>query len=98
MTRPIHVVARFFANPSRLPDFEALAKGLLAPTRAEPGCVRYDLWQNRAAPTEFVMIEEWRSEADLDRHLETPHVAAAKARLPDLVTKPLEITRYDRVG
>lgn len=98
MNRPVHVIARFKARPERAADLAALVSGLLAPTRAEVGCVRYDLWRNKADPTELAMVEEWRSEADLDRHLETPHIAHAKERLPALLAAPLEIVRFDRLG
>jgi quinol monooxygenase YgiN len=98
MPNHVYVVARFFARPEKVSELAALAAGLLAPTRAEPGCVRYDLWRNDADPLEFAMIEEWRSAADLDRHLGLPHLEHAKARLPEFLAKPLEITRFSLVG
>jgi quinol monooxygenase YgiN len=98
MSRHIHVIARFYAHPDKLKELETLATALLAPTRAEPGCVRYELWQSREDPTELTMVEEWRSEADLDRHLGSAHVEAGRARLPALVRKPLEIKRFDPLG
>ncbi len=98
MNRHVYVVARFFARPERVVELVTLVSGLLGPTRKEEGCIRYDLWRSASDPLELAMIEEWRSAADLDRHLETPHLEHAKERLPALLDKPLEITRFDLVG
>lgn len=98
MNPSIRVVARFRARPDRVSALEALAKGLLAPTRAEPGCVRYELWRDRGDPARFAMVEEWRSQADLDLHFKTAHFLKAKDALPDLLAAPLEITTFELVG
>ncbi len=71
----------------------ALRDNMLA-SRREPGCVRYELAQSLGAPDEFVTIEEWRSEADVDAHMQTPHVAALLAKVPALVAAPPEIRSY----
>lgn len=49
---------------------------LAAPTRAEPGCLQYDLYESDA-PAEFLRLERWRSLADLTAHKETPHLRAS---------------------
>lgn len=49
---------------------------LVEPTRAEDGCLRYDLHQDNKEPNQFVFLENWKSRADLDKHMETPHIAA----------------------
>lgn len=55
---------------------DALAS-LVEPTRAEEGCLRYDLFSSAADPAVFITIERWRSQEDLDGHLQTPHVQQA---------------------
>jgi quinol monooxygenase YgiN len=50
---------------------------LVEPTRAEPGCLSYHLFESAADPTAFITVEMWRSQDDLDAHLQTPHVQAA---------------------
>lgn len=53
---------------------------LSAPTRAEPGNVRYDLYQSLDRPDRFMRLEVWRDEAALERHKATPHLAASFER------------------
>ena len=49
---------------------------LVQPTRAEEGCLRYSLYRAKEDPTVWLLFEEWRSEADLKAHVETPHMRA----------------------
>ena len=34
----------------------------------EPGCTRFEVYHSQSAPTQFLLIEQWQSEADLERH------------------------------
>jgi quinol monooxygenase YgiN len=56
---------------------------LSAPTRAEPGNLRYDLYQSTTKPNEFVRFEVWRDSAALEAHKATPHLRASFARRQD---------------
>ena len=42
-------------------------------SRAEPGCLRYDLHVDLGNHASFVMLEAWRDEAALAAHEATPH-------------------------
>ena len=73
----INVVAILVAKPgSETIVWEAL-QGLVEPTRAEPGCVSYDLYMSKVDPLTFITIELWDNEAALDAHMKTPHIAKA---------------------
>jgi quinol monooxygenase YgiN len=90
---PVIVIARVVAAPGREEDLRDVLEGLVAPTRAEPGCLRYDLVRDRAEPGVFTFVEEWTDDAALDRHFETPHFIAAGERLESLVASPPDIRR-----
>jgi quinol monooxygenase YgiN len=68
---------------------------LAAPTRAEPGCLQYDL-RSPERPSQFLRLEAWRSLADLEAHKATPHIRASfeKRRAEGWST---EITVWKRV-
>jgi quinol monooxygenase YgiN len=53
---------------------------LAIPTRAERGCLRYDLYQSPAQSHEFMRFEIWASAADLDTHKQSPHLRASFAK------------------
>lgn len=48
---------------------------LIDKTRAEKGCINYDLHQDNSNPAHFVFHENWESEALLEKHLESQHIA-----------------------
>jgi quinol monooxygenase YgiN len=50
---------------------------LTAPTRAEPGNLRYDLYRSTVKPNDFMRLELWRDAAALDEHKATPHLQAS---------------------
>jgi quinol monooxygenase YgiN len=63
------------ATPGREQELGRRMAALLGPTRAEPGCLAYDLFQSTDDPAVWVMLERWRSLADLDAHVESQHLA-----------------------
>lgn len=51
---------------------EALER-IVPPSRAEAGCIRYDLHVDLGNHASFVMLEAWRDEAALAEHEATAH-------------------------
>ncbi len=94
----VRVVARLIAFPDKVEEAKALLEGLIQPTRAENGCIRYDLLQNQADPTDFTYVEEWESNEALDAHLASDHIQAAIARVPELIAEGPDIRRYTQIG
>jgi len=67
---------------SEKPVAEALT-ALVEPTRSEDGCLSYELFVSAVAPGTFITVETWRSQADLDAHLQTAHVQQALSSAGD---------------
>jgi quinol monooxygenase YgiN len=93
-TDRIHVIATLGALPGKRAPLCALLQGLLGPTRAEPGCLRYELVQPEDAPDTFVFIEEWESAEALEALFRAAHFQEALAALDGKVTGPPELRRY----
>ncbi len=95
MSAPIRVIATFAVRPEYVDDFIAVARAtLVEPTRREDGCVQYDLCQDVADPTRFVMIEAWDSEAALEAHLARESLHAAVARLAPMAAEQPKVARF----
>ncbi|HEX4018386.1 MAG TPA: putative quinol monooxygenase [Frankiaceae bacterium] len=56
---------------------------LMAPSRLDKGCIRYDLYEAQGAPGTFVNLEVWASQEDINAHLSQPHLGAAFANAGD---------------
>jgi quinol monooxygenase YgiN len=90
----IKVVAHLISKPDTIELTREILVGIVEPTRAENGCIAYELFQNNGDPTDFTFVEEWEDDAALDAHLETPHLIDAKAKLGDLLAAEPDIRRY----
>jgi quinol monooxygenase YgiN len=60
-------------------------RGLVDPTRAEPGCVQYDLHEGTEDPNTFLFYERWKTAEDLAEHARRPHMQAFGAVAKNLV-------------
>ncbi|MFG0317205.1 MAG: putative quinol monooxygenase [Planctomycetota bacterium JB042] len=98
MAVPVTVVATIRAKPGREAETRAVLEGLLAKTRVEAGCLNYDLHVAADDPGTFLFHENWESKAHLDRHLESEHLTAFKARFDELLREHPAIDLYERIG
>ena len=73
------VVAVITAQPGKEDVVRDALAALVPPTLQEEGCLGYVLSESAAAPGTFVTIETWRAQADMDAHMQSPHVAQAFA-------------------
>jgi quinol monooxygenase YgiN len=94
----LRVVARLLAKPDKVDELRTLLAGLIEPTRAEPGCISYELLENKENGAEFTFVEEWEGDSVLDAHLATDHIQQALGEFPDLLAEELDLRRYKLVG
>lgn len=67
------------------------------PTRAEPGNLRYDLYQSTNNLNHFMRFEIWRNPQALEDHKQTPHLKASFERRKNK-NWMTEITTWKRVA
>lgn len=66
----ITVVAQIRAKSGHEAEARTMLAGLQEPSRKEPGCIRYDVFEDAHYPGSLFTVEEWESEAALDTHLQ----------------------------
>ncbi|MGB3561834.1 MAG: putative quinol monooxygenase [Thermoanaerobaculia bacterium] len=94
----LRVVAILLAKPDKVSELGTTLAGLLEPTRAEPGCISYELLQNKENEAEFTFVEEWESDSALDAHFATDHIQQAIGEFPNLMAAELDLRKYKLVG
>lgn len=97
MSKPITVIAYATAKNGKEKEVQDLLFGLLAPTRAEKGCLNYDLHQASENPCEFVFHENWSSQDALKAHLRTVHILETMRKAKDLLAEPVRITLWQKL-
>jgi quinol monooxygenase YgiN len=67
------ILAILTARPGQEPMLEKLLRGMVAPSREEPGNLRWDIWRDPARPGRFVLDELYHDETAVAAHRATPH-------------------------
>ena len=89
----ITVIARFQPRPGAAADVERLLRGMIPPTRGEPGCQRYDLFRTGSAEaTGYCLIERYVDEGAIAAHRLSAHYKAYRAAIMDLLSQPIDVT------
>ena len=97
MTTHVKIVANLLAKPGKERELEELLATMTTPSRDEPGNLRYDIWQDQADRTRFVLDELYADSDALAKHRASPHFQAYLAKIGDiaersaLVLDPLSI-------
>jgi quinol monooxygenase YgiN len=76
----ITAVTLIHGIPGKEQDLERHLLSLARPTRSEPGCVAYDLYQSPEQKHEFMRYEVWSSREALETHKGAPHLRASFAK------------------
>ncbi len=98
MPNRVKIMAILAARPGKTDELKTLVLGMAAASRAEPGNLRWDIWQDQAETGRFVLDELYTDDAAATAHRETPHFRNYLARIHDLAERtalgldPLEVT------
>ncbi len=98
MAKTLHVVAHIRARKETQEELRKVLEGLIAPTRKESGCLRYELFRNNLDPQDLTFIEQWEGDAALDAQLRSPHFLSAQAAFPRLVDGSPIVGRYTLIA
>ncbi|HVF91955.1 MAG TPA: putative quinol monooxygenase [Blastocatellia bacterium] len=85
------VIARMKAKPGMEERLKQELLSLLQPTRAEEGCINYDLHQSMQDGSRFLFHENWESEECLKKHSQSEHLKSFRARVGEMLDGPTEI-------
>ena len=96
--KKVTVLARFKAKTGMEEQLKRAIMACVEPTRAEVGCINYDLHQLSGDKRTLLLYENWRSKDDLDEHLEMPYLEELKEKAAELCSEPLEIALWEMVS
>ena len=70
------ITGNILAKPDQIDRVRAELEKLIPITRAEAGCLQYDLHQDNENPAYFMFYENWESRELWQTHMNAPHLAA----------------------
>jgi quinol monooxygenase YgiN len=93
-----HLLATFTARPGREAELAEALAAMVAPTRAEPGCLAYEALFDPERHGSVVMVQEWASLESLQHHIATPHFVDIAGKFDDLLEGPPEVIELNRTS
>jgi quinol monooxygenase YgiN len=93
----VSVFASFRPHPGRAADLRALLTWMVERTRAEPGCERYDLYEERDADGALHLFERYRDQEALEAHRATDHYVEYRRQVADMLKDPIGVIVLDPV-
>jgi quinol monooxygenase YgiN len=90
--------ARFHAQPDNEDAVQEAILDVLAPSRAEPGCLSIHAFRSLRDSQLFYIHSRWKDEAAFEVHAGLPHTVRFIERVEPLIDHPLDITRTEQIG
>ena len=91
---PIVVFASFKPRAGAQAAVEQILKSMVASTRAEPGNMGYDLYEQKHEVNEgrsFHLFEKYKDSAALEAHRGTDHYKNYRASIGEYLAEPIEV-------
>jgi len=79
------IVASITARADQVEFVKSELFKLVEKTRAEEGCVQYDLHQDNHHPQQFLFFENWTTRELWQAHIASQHIADYKAATADAI-------------
>ena len=94
----VHIVCELRCAAADREQVRELALQFVAPARAEPGCLYYNLHQKLGEPNTFFIIDGWANQAAVDSHAANAHVDNVMRALRPLLTYGPSLTFTTRLS
>jgi quinol monooxygenase YgiN len=92
----LYLALSLTAKPGQEAALRRALTDLLAPSRADEGCLLYELHTDRLNPRHFFLYEAWRDEASWRAHMATPHLQRF-GEIADGFTASRALHQLDRI-
>lgn len=90
-------IAQFVAKPGSEDELLQELHTLIAPTKKEPGCIRYELNQGRDDRRQIAFVEKFASREAFDFHCATPYVKQFFASVAPRLVESQVVTLYTEI-
>jgi quinol monooxygenase YgiN len=98
MTTSVKITAILVARPGKADELSALIHGMVAPSRAEPGNLRWDVWRDQGDANRFVLDELYADNAAVAAHRDTAHFKAYVAKVGEFAERSAYVLDPVTVG
>ncbi|HEX5936234.1 MAG TPA: putative quinol monooxygenase [Actinomycetota bacterium] len=94
---PVSVFASFRPREGSEYPLRTLLAWMVEHTRAEPGCERYDLYEERDGNGALHLFERYRDQEALEAHRASDHYIEYRRQVADLLAQPIGVVVLDPI-
>ncbi|MFD6415213.1 putative quinol monooxygenase [Streptomyces sp. NPDC060194] len=98
MSDTVMIIAESTAAQGKAEEVVRLIEDVVEPTRAEAGCVRYELMRDLDDDHRIILIEEWADQSARDAHLASEHLVRMFREMEPLLAAQGRGTRVARIA
>ena len=98
MQDKITVIAHFKANEGSEKELRELLLSLIELSRADKGCITYDLHQAVDDPSLFIFFEIWENKELLGEHSATSHIRQFRSKAKSLLAEPPRVNVLTKIS
>lgn len=88
----LNVVVNLQIKEDQIHTVIELFKKLADATKKEEGCVKYEMVQDLQNPTTLIILEQWKTQEDLQKHSQTEHYTTILPQMVQYGTKEPQIS------
>lgn len=94
----IHIICRLRCEEQNRERVQELLLEYVGPSRQEPGCLYYDIFQEKDDPNAFYILDGWKDQAAVDAHIQHPNVLRVNALIRPLLIEDQKLTFGQRIS
>jgi quinol monooxygenase YgiN len=98
MSTKLTLFARLKAKPGKEGALRDAMMKMVPASRAEAGCINYDLHVENSDPSVYWVYENWKDEAALAAHTQEPHYLELGKVKDDILAEPAQLIRLTEVS
>lgn len=98
MSNKLTIIGRLKAKAGKESELQNALLDLVPLSRAEAGCINYDLHEVIDEPGLFLLYENWTDQAALDLHFGFVHSQEFAAKASHLLAVPLQMTAMREIS
>ena len=76
-------------------EFEKLMSDFIRYTRRQPGCIYYDFGRVTGNSTQYIVVQKWATEADLENYLADPEFRLKVMKIIKLAKDLLAVETFN---
>jgi quinol monooxygenase YgiN len=92
MSENLYLTAKLKVKAEKVEELKQAALAIVDDSRAEAGCISYNVHQSIEDETVFIWRECWKSKQDLDEHFQKDYLLNFFGKVDEFADEPPQIT------